>query len=78
MCPAGIHPRITSYNVCYTKLLRNYEQVEAGDVFLLPAGRVHAIGSGILLAEIQQTSDITYRIYDFDRRDAQGNLRDLV
>ncbi len=55
----------------------NYEQVEAGDVFLLPAGRVHAIGSGILLAEIQQTSDITYRIYDFDRRDAQGNLRDL-
>lgn len=48
-----------------------------GDVFFLPAGRVHAIGAGNLLAEIQQTSDITYRIYDYDRRDAQGNPREL-
>jgi mannose-6-phosphate isomerase len=51
--------------------------VEAGDVFFMPAGRVHAIGAGIMLAEIQQTSDITYRIYDFDRRDHQGNAREL-
>lgn len=48
-----------------------------GDVFYLPAGRVHAIGAGNLLLEIQQTSDITYRIYDYDRRDANGNLREL-
>lgn len=51
--------------------------VAPGDTFLLPAGRVHSIGGGTLLAEIQVTSDITYRIYDFDRRDAQGNLRRL-
>lgn len=55
----------------------NSEPVAAGDVFFIPAGRVHAIGKGILLAEIQQTSDVTYRIYDFDRRDEQGNLREL-
>lgn len=50
---------------------------EPGDVFFLPAGRVHAIGAGNLLAEIQESSDITYRIYDYDRRDAQGNPREL-
>lgn len=50
---------------------------EAGDVFFLPAGRVHAIGAGNLLAEIQESSDITYRIYDYDRRDANGNAREL-
>jgi mannose-6-phosphate isomerase len=55
----------------------NYEEVNPGDVFFIPAGRVHAIGKGILLAEIQQTSDVTYRIYDYDRRDNQGNLREL-
>ena len=49
----------------------------AGDVFFLPAGRVHAIGAGNLLAEIQESSDITYRIYDYDRRDSSGNLREL-
>ncbi len=48
-----------------------------GDIFFLPAGRIHAIGAGNLLAEIQETSDITYRVYDFDRRDADGNLREL-
>lgn len=52
-------------------------QVEAGNVFFLPAGRVHAIGAGCFVAEIQQTSNITYRIYDYDRRDAQGNTREL-
>lgn len=57
-------------------LLASHE-VESGDVFFIPAGRVHAIGKGILLAEIQQTSDVTYRIYDFDRRDAKGNSREL-
>lgn len=55
----------------------NREQVNAGDVFFLPAGRVHTIGAGLLLAEIQQTSDVTYRIYDFDRVDDQGNKREL-
>lgn len=48
-----------------------------GDVFFLPAGRVHAIGAGNLLAEIQESSDVTYRIYDYDRRDAAGNTREL-
>ena len=55
----------------------NREAVSPGDVYFLPAGRVHTIGKGLLLAEIQQTSDITYRIYDFDRKDADGNMREL-
>ncbi len=55
----------------------NSEEVKAGDVFFIPAGRVHAIGKGLLLAEIQQTSDITYRIYDYNRKDAEGNTREL-
>jgi mannose-6-phosphate isomerase len=55
----------------------NFEEVKSGDVFFIPAGRVHAIGKGILLAEIQQTSDVTYRIYDYDRRDNMGNPREL-
>jgi len=55
----------------------NIEPVAAGDIFFLPAGRVHYIGKGILLAEIQQTSDITYRIYDFDRVDDKGQKREL-
>lgn len=52
-------------------------KTKAGDVFFLETGTVHAIGAGVLIAEIQQTSDITYRLYDFDRVDAQGNKRDL-
>jgi mannose-6-phosphate isomerase len=55
----------------------NFEKADVGDVFFLPAGRVHYIGKGICLAEIQQTSDITYRIYDFDRVDDKGNKREL-
>lgn len=51
--------------------------VKTGDVFFLPAGRVHAIGAGTFIAEIQQTSNITYRIYDYNRTDAQGNTREL-
>ena len=54
----------------------NEEEVNAGDCFYLPAGRVHTIGKGLLLAEIQQSSDVTYRIYDFDRTDDQGNKRE--
>ena len=55
----------------------NIDEVKAGDVYFIPTGRVHAIGAGVLLAEIQQTSDITYRIYDWDRQDSEGNYRDL-
>jgi mannose-6-phosphate isomerase len=55
----------------------NSEVVKPGDVFFMPAGRIHAIGSGCLIAEIQQTSDITYRVYDFDRKDDHGNTREL-
>lgn len=51
--------------------------IKKGDVFFLPAGRVHAIGAGTFIAEIQQTSDITYRIYDYNRKDAYGNGREL-
>lgn len=51
--------------------------VSEGDVFFLPAGRIHAIGSGCFLAEIQQTNDVTYRIYDFKRKDKNGNYREL-
>ena len=56
--------------------LSQYE-VSEGDVFFLPAGRIHAIGTGCFLAEIQQTSDVTYRIYDFKRKDKDGNYREL-
>jgi len=57
-------------------LLANHK-VQTGDVFFIPAGRVHAIGQGIMLAEIQQTSDVTYRIYDFNRKDKNDKTRDL-
>ena len=53
------------------------KKVTQGDVFFLATGTVHAIGAGTVIAEIQQTSDITYRIYDFDRIDANGNKREL-
>jgi mannose-6-phosphate isomerase len=51
--------------------------VKEGDCFFLPAGRIHSIGTGCFLAEIQQTSDVTYRIYDFKRKDKDGNYREL-
>lgn len=66
----------TVRNNTFTDKLMKYD-VKAGDLFYLPAGRVHAIGTGCFIAEIQQTSDITYRIYDFDRKDAAGNSREL-
>jgi len=56
----------------------NIQMVRAGDAFYIPTGRVHAIGAGVLLAEIQQTSDVTYRIYDYDRVDSKtGQKREL-
>ena len=55
----------------------NQEKVQQGDVYFIPTGRIHAIGAGVLLAEIQQTSDITYRVYDWDRLDDEGNSREL-
>lgn len=63
-------------NNTFTDVLQKYD-VKPGDVFFLPAGRVHAIGAGCFIAEIQQTSDVTYRIYDYNRRDANGNPREL-
>ncbi|MDO4881092.1 MAG: mannose-6-phosphate isomerase [Capnocytophaga sp.] len=63
-------------NKTLTEIL-NYESVKEGSTFFINTGKVHAIGAGILLAEIQQTSDITYRVYDFDRKDKNGNLREL-
>tara|TARA_Y100000815_G_scaffold93787_1_gene82866 strand:- start:2165 stop:3136 length:972 start_codon:yes stop_codon:yes gene_type:complete len=55
----------------------NFDKVKEGDTYFIEAGRVHAIGAGVLLAEIQQTSDVTYRVYDWDRVDADGNEREL-
>jgi mannose-6-phosphate isomerase len=57
--------------------LLHFDKTKIGDVFFIPAGRVHAIGKGALVAEIQQTSDVTYRIFDYNRKDAQGNEREL-
>jgi mannose-6-phosphate isomerase len=57
--------------------IMNFVPVTAGDTFFIEVGRVHAIGAGVMLAEIQQTSDITYRVYDWDRVDAQGQSREL-
>ena len=63
-------------NDSITDALARYE-VHEGDVFFIPAGRIHAIGAGCFVAEIQQTSDVTYRIYDFKRKDKDGNYREL-
>ncbi len=57
--------------------LLQYEKISEGDAFFISAGRIHAIGAGVLLAEIQQTSDITYRVFDYNRKDQNGKLRDL-
>ena len=65
------------FNAGQLERILNREEAKKDDVFFIPAGRVHTIGQGLMLAEIQQTSDITYRIYDFDRKDAEGNLREL-
>lgn len=72
--PAQYEESVADHTI--TDLLTDYE-IHPGDVFFLPAGRIHSIGAGAFIAEIQQTSDITYRIYDFNRRDAQGHTREL-
>jgi mannose-6-phosphate isomerase len=80
---AGFNQELTEekylekFNSGHLTDILNKEDAKEGDVFFLPAGRVHTIGKGLLLAEIQQTSDITYRIYDFDRVDDKGNKREL-
>lgn len=55
----------------------NYEPVRKGDVFYIPSGTIHAIGKGILIAEIQENSNTTYRVYDYNRKDKDGNTRPL-
>ncbi|MGB5556096.1 MAG: type I phosphomannose isomerase catalytic subunit [Flavobacteriaceae bacterium] len=57
--------------------LLNYEKVKEGDTFFIKTGKIHAIGDGVLLAEIQQTSDVTYRVFDFNRKDKEGKYREL-
>ena len=64
-CDSGIEAQVKSV------------RVKKGDSFFIPSGMLHAIGKGCLIAEIQQNSDLTYRVYDYERRDAQGNLREL-
>lgn len=80
---AGFRQEITPYEYQHrvadgtiTDVLADHP-VKAGDVFYLPAGRVHAICGGILLAEVQQSSDVTYRIYDYNRPGMDGKLREL-
>ncbi len=63
-------------NKSLTKIL-NFDKVKTGDTYFIEVGRVHAIGAGVMLAEIQQTSDITYRVYDWDRKDDKGHKREL-
>ena len=60
-----------------TEEMLNFVEVKAGDVYFIPSGQVHAIGKGILIAEIQQNSDVTYRVYDYKRRQPDGSLRQL-
>ena len=80
---AGFKQEITPYE--YQKRVEDgsitdvlaCHQVKAGDVFYLPAGRVHAICGGIMLAEVQQSSDVTYRIFDYNRPGMDGNPREL-
>lgn len=57
--------------------LLSFKQVKAGDVFFIPSGTIHAIGAGVVIFEIQQNSTLTYRLYDYMRRDKAGNLREL-
>lgn len=80
---SGFSQQITSkeykervYDGTFADVLQSSE-VQEGDVFYVPAGRVHGIGAGVFVAEIQQTSDITYRIYDYNRKDKDGKLREL-
>ena len=69
--------REASQNGKEVESLLHYVSVKAGDVYYIPAGTVHAIGAGIVLYEIQQSSDVTYRFYDWDRADSSGHRREL-
>ncbi len=72
--PAQYKAMVADDTIC--EALAKYP-VKDGDCFFIPAGRIHAIGAGCYLAEIQQTSDVTYRIYDYKRKDKDGNYRQL-
>lgn len=74
LTPDGIKRKVADGTICDSIAQYN---VKTGDCFYIPAGRVHSIGTGCLIAEIQQTSDTTYRLYDYNRRDKSGNLRQL-
>lgn len=68
---------LSAINASNVDAIFNTEKVKQGDSYFIPAGKIHAIGAGVLAAEIQQTSDITYRVYDWDRTDATGKQREL-
>lgn len=73
-----VNPEVLNHiNANNVDAVFNREQVKKGDSFFIPAGKIHAIGAGVLAAEIQQTSDITYRVYDWDRTDDSGHKREL-
>ncbi len=74
-----VHPSLYQKHLKQGSLekILHYEKVKIGDAFYITPGRIHAIGAGVLLAEIQQSSDITYRVYDWNRPDVDGNLREL-
>lgn len=76
-CPMDRQKYLDHFNNGTLRDIVKWEQAKPGDVFFIPAGRIHSIGPNILLAEVQQSSDITYRIYDWDRVDANGNSREL-
>lgn len=69
--------RLAEINASNVDTIFNTEKVKQGDSYFIPAGKIHAIGAGVLAAEIQQTSDITYRVYDWDRTDHNGQFREL-
>lgn len=68
---------LSNINASNVDSIFNTEKVKQGDSYFIPAGKIHAIGAGVLAAEIQQTSDITYRVYDWDRKDDKGQEREL-
>jgi mannose-6-phosphate isomerase len=68
---------LSEINASNVDAIFNTEKVKQGDSYFIPAGKIHAIGAGVLAAEIQQTSDITYRVYDWDRTDDTGKQREL-
>lgn len=68
---------LSNINASNVDTIFNTEKVKQGNSYFIPAGKIHAIGAGVLAAEIQQTSDITYRVYDWDRKDNKGQQREL-